>query len=180
MNRRTLISLHLFLSAFLGINILIVAISGGLYLFGNKGTTTEELLGSLPKGTFSVPSVEDHTAIAAMLTAVGVVDPDFEYAKKSGSGLITRPTSRAHYVVKDREAEIEIYRATPDWVGVIVELHKGHGPTAFKWYSKAFALGVVLIILSGLWLGLTSPMLKGKTMVLSGAGTALVLLLAML
>jgi len=61
-----------------------------------------------------------------------------------------------------------------------MELHKGHGPSLYKWLEKAFAAALILIMLSGLYLGLQSPMLKQKTMVLSGAGLLVFVVLALL
>ena len=60
-----------------------------------------------------------------------------------------------------------------------MELHMGHGPGLFKNFQKMFALGLLLIILSGLWLGLSSSGLRRRTLVISSAGAAVFLLLAL-
>ena len=63
----------------------------------------------------------------------------------------------------------------PDW-----ELHKGHGPTLYKQFEIAFSMALVVIMLSGLYLGLASKGLKTRTIQLSLSGTALFLILALL
>ncbi len=63
----------------------------------------------------------------------------------------------------------------------MIELHMGHGPwpTAYKSYQKAFAAGMLFIILTGLWLGLSSVRLRFSTAVISGVGVLLFLWLAL-
>ena len=48
------------------------------------------------------------------------------------------------------------------------------------WVFLLLAIALVLIMASGLYLGLQSPMLKNKTLVLSGAGLALFIVLGLL
>ena len=60
----------------------------------------------------------------------------------------------------------------------MIELHMGHGPTAYKSYQKAFAAGMLFIILTVLWLGL-SVRLRFSTAVISGVGVLLFLGLAL-
>jgi hypothetical protein len=54
----------------------------------------------------------------------------------------------------------------------MMELHMGHGPLAFKNFQKFFALGLIFIILSGLWLGLSSSRLRRRTLAAAGTGAA--------
>ena len=61
----------------------------------------------------------------------------------------------------------------------MIELHMGHGPTAYKAYQQVFAAGMLFIILTGLWLGLSSARLRFSTAVISGAGVILFLWLAL-
>ena len=61
----------------------------------------------------------------------------------------------------------------------MIELHMGHGPTAYKTYQKVFAAGMLFIILTGLWLGLSSARLRVSTAMISGAGVLLFFWLAL-
>ena len=54
----------------------------------------------------------------------------------------------------------------------------GHGPGAYKTYQQVFAAGMLFIMLSGLWLGLSSVRLRASTALISGSGLALFLWLA--
>ena len=90
----------------------------------------------------------------------------------------TRPTSRTHYVIELSEG-VAISRAEPSLQAAMMELHMGHGPTAFKTFQKFFAAGLIFIILSGLWLGLSSSRLRPRTLAAAagGAGAFLLVLL---
>ncbi|EED35352.1 conserved hypothetical protein [Luminiphilus syltensis NOR5-1B] len=173
MNRRTLITIHLYLSSFLAANVLLVAISGGLYLFGNKGSTSETTVGTLLKSEHILPAKASKADVERLLAGVDISDHDFEYVKQSDTTAVTRPTSREHYLIDAGGDAIVINRVKPDLVKKMVELHKGHGPGWFKHYSKVFAAGLIFVIVSGLWLGLTSPILRSKTLVSVIAGITL-------
>ncbi|MEH6569550.1 MAG: hypothetical protein V7709_10765, partial [Halioglobus sp.] len=55
--------------------------------------------------------------------------------------------------------------------------HKGHGPSAFKTFQKAFAVGLLFIILSGLWLGISAGRLRQSTLLTATAGALVFALL---
>lgn len=176
--RRLIIRLHLMIAAFFAPILLMVALSGGLYLLGQKGQTLKT----------PIPLSDDlAVAIAATPTEGGVkalladIDPqyDFDYLKISGSTLITRPTSRSYYEVNLQNSAM-LTRIEPDWIKSMIELHKGHGPTLLKDFQKAMTLGLLLIVLSGLWLGLTSSALRPGTLITSAAGLIAFLVLAFL
>ncbi|MEK9920742.1 MAG: hypothetical protein VW519_08785, partial [Luminiphilus sp.] len=98
MARAVLIKLHLYFSAFFAAAIVLVAVSGGLYLIGIKGSVEQTFVGSLDSGEalLADPSQE---AVETALQAVGVTDFSFDYVKQSGTRLITRPTSRPFYTL---------------------------------------------------------------------------------
>ena len=52
----------------------------------------------------------------------------------------------------------------------MMELHKGHGPKIYVLLETVFAVGLMLIMLSGMYLGWMSPAYKQKTILLSAAG----------
>ncbi|MCD8520788.1 MAG: PepSY domain-containing protein [Saccharospirillaceae bacterium] len=176
--RKTLVSVHLYLASFFAPMIIIMAVSGGLYLFGIKGTTLYTDIGQVDGATLNAKSPTLNDDVQALLKRAGI-DTGFEYVKDKGNSFYTRPTSREHYLLQQQGDTVVIKRGEPDLQATLMELHKGHGPSLFKWLEKIFALGLVLIMASGLYLGLQSPMLKNKTLALSGAGLVVFLLLAL-
>jgi hypothetical protein len=179
MNRRLFITIHLYLSSFFAAAVLLVAISGGLYLLGYKGKVAETPVATLPKSAHDLPAQASKSDVAALLAAAGVEDFDFEYVRQNENGkrAVTRPTSRVHYLIDARGRSITVSRAEPDLQARMIELHKGHGPTAFKQFQKFFAAGMLFIILSGLWLGLSAERLRKRTGLAFGAGLAIFLAL---
>jgi hypothetical protein len=175
MSRSLLISIHMYLSAFFAVFVLLVATSGGLYLLGIKGTVTKESVFTAPGGAAFSAQLDDpvglKSAVAGLLAEGGIDGYHFEYVKVKGSTLYTRPTSRTHYVIELDEA-VKVTRAEPSLQAAMMELHMGHGPKAFKNFQKFFAAGLIFIILSGLWLGLSSSRLRGRTLAACGVGAA--------
>ena len=117
-------------------------------------------------------------AVLNKLDLVGVTGFEFEYVKKKGGQLITRPTTRAFYTLDIQEDEITVQYNEPSLQKRMIELHMGHGPGAYKIYQQIFAAGMLFIMLSGLWLGLSSVRLRVSTALISGSGLALFLWLA--
>lgn len=178
MTRTLLIKLHLYLSAFFSAAIILVAVSGGLYLVGIKGSVEQTLVGTVPSGQQLLENPSE-VAVEAVLQSLGVGDFEFEYLKKKGSQLITRPTSRPFYTLDISGDEASVRYNEPSLQKRMIELHMGHGPTAYKTYQQVFAAGMLFIILTGLWLGLSSPRLRLSTAMMSGAGVLLFLWLSL-
>ncbi|MFK8051287.1 MAG: PepSY-associated TM helix domain-containing protein [Halioglobus sp.] len=176
MSRKLFVSIHLHLAAFFAPAVLLVAISGGLYLIGIKGEVELETVYS---GSIQIDPNSDtlKSDIGSLLRSAGVVGFEFEYVKINGRTLYTRPTSSDHYVIQLGTAGVEIVHARPNLQSRMIELHKGHGPSAFKTYQKFFAMSLVLIIVSGLWLGLLNARLRRTTLYLVGVGGAIFSLL---
>ena len=178
MARALLIKLHLYCSAFFAAGIILVAVSGGLYLIGIKGTIEQTLVGTLTTGQqLSQDPSEANVQVA--LASLGVADFEFEYVKQKGSQLITRPTTRPFYTLDISGDEAVVRYNEPSLQKRMIELHMGHGPTAYKTYQKVFAAGMLFIILTGLWLGLSSARLRVSTAMISGAGVLLFFWLAL-
>ena len=179
MTRNFWIKAHLLAAAFFTPLILLMAISGGLYLVGVKGELHQSAI-ALPENAsidLKSPSLEDD--VRKILTAVDS-NYMFEYLKIKGSTIYTRPTSKPHYELKVSSSETTLTRNEPSLQKSLVELHKGHGPTAYKTLQKAMAAGLVFILLSGMWLGLSSRLLRVKTLtmvILGGLATAALALL---
>jgi len=176
MSRSLLINVHLYLAAFFAPVLLMVACSGGLYLVGVKGNVSETAI-DIPAGTelnFDSSTIDQD--VARLLAVAG--EPDqFEYIKRRGGTMFTRPTSRQHYQITQTETGLLLTRRSPDLQSGMIELHKGHGPLAFKTFQKFMALGLLIVLLSGVWLGVSSSRLRVPTLLTSAAGLALFLLL---
>lgn len=175
--RRLLINIHLYLAAFLAPMLLLVAISGGLYLLNIKGDVTRESV-TLPAGSMldtNAPTLE--ADVRALLVEAGI-DHDFEYLRVGGNKVVTRPTSREHYQFDLNAVGLSATRNTPDLQGRMMELHKGHGPGLFKDFQKVLAVGLMFIVLSGLWLGLSARGLRNKTLLSTAAGSIVFVVVA--
>lgn len=170
MDRKLLITIHMYLSAFFAPAVLLVAFSGGLYLFGIKGAVEQETIYSSHDLSIDSSSASLKTDVAAALVTAGVDSYTFEYVKVKGTTLYTRPTSTDHYIINLNPDGLEIIFAQPSLQSRLVELHKGHGPTAFKTFQKAFAVGLIFIVLSGLWLGISAAKLRRSTSLTLAAG----------
>ena len=178
MARALLIKLHLYCSAFFAAAIVLVAVSGGLYLIGIKGTIEQTSVGTLATGQQLLLDPSE-AKVQAALASLGVSDFEFEYVKQKGSQLITRPTTRPFYTLDISGEDAVVRYNEPSLQKRMIELHMGHGPTAYKTYQQVFAAGMLFIILTGLWLGLSSARLRFSTAVISGAGVILFLWLAL-
>ena len=177
MSRKILVNTHLYLAAFLAPIIIITAISGGSYLFGYKGSVEKEVVYTGEVSEFNFEANDIKQEVNNILTKINI-KADFEYIKGEGDGYFTRPTSKEHYVFSKINNQLVITKQTPDLIKVIVELHKGHGPLAFKAFQKLLASGLIVIVISGLWLGLSSPKLRKKSLISSALGGLVFLWLA--
>ena len=177
MNRKLFITIHMYLSAFFAPAVLLVAISGGLYLLGIKGQVEQETIYSSDT-TIDVASSSLDADVTALLAKAGAGSYSYEYVKVNGSKLYTRPTSSDHYIIQTSKEGVDVIYARPSLQSRMIELHKGHGPSAFKTFQKIFALGLIFIMLSGLWLGISAARLRKSTLLTAAAGTvAFVILL---
>lgn len=92
------------------------------------------------------------------------------------SVIQTRPTSRTSYQFRYQNGTLTATRATPNLQRSLMELHKGHGPRLFTTYQKLVALALILVVLSGVWMGLASKVLRKKTGLVSFAGLVVFIL----
>ena len=172
MARAVLIKLHLYFSAFFSAAIVLVAVSGGLYLMGIKGYVVQSEAGSLDSGE-ALLADPSHAAVAAALATVGVTGFEFDYVKTKGAQLITRPTTRPFYTLDIKAEQVTVRYNEPSLQKRMIELHMGHGPAVYKIYQQFFAAGMLFVMLSGLWLGLSSDRLRKTTLITSSSGLLL-------
>jgi len=126
MARILLIKLHLYFSAFFSAAIVLVALSGGLYLIGIKGSVDQQLVGTVDMGE-ALLADPSHARVAAALSAAGVTDFEFDYVNVKGTQLVTRPTSRPFYSLTIDDDQVTVRYSTPTLQKRMIELHMGHG-----------------------------------------------------
>ena len=170
--RAVLIKLYLYFSAFFSAAIVLVAVSGSLYLLGIKGSVDQSEIGSLDSGE-ALLSDASHAAVEAALATVGVTGFEFDYVKTKGAQLITRSTTRPFYTLDIKAEQVTIRYNAPSLQRRMIGLHMGHGPAAYKTYQQFFAAGMLFVMLSGLWLGLSSDRLRKTILIASGSGLLL-------
>ena len=163
------VKVHLYVAAFFLPMLLAMATSGGLYLLGVKGSVDSTPVSLSATQMLSADSATLDNDVRELLNANGI-DHDFEYIKVSGSTFITRPTSSDYYELTVLENEVQATLNRPDLIKSLVELHKGHGPLLFKDLQKVMALGLLIILLSGFWLGASSARLRIPTLLTAAAG----------
>ena len=154
-----------------------IATSGGLYLFGEKGETSQTKIVVPDNVAIDLSQSSLEASVRTLFREVGI-DHDFEYIKRSGSELITRPTSRTYYEIQLGTDDLSVTRHDPDWIKVIVELHKGHGPQMYKRFQQFTAAGLIFVLLSGLWLGISAKGLRLQTLGAVGLGVLAFVILA--
>lgn len=161
MKRHHIITIHLILSTFLLPFLLMMPLSGTLYLLGEKGEqTTSEKIFSIP-GPIPEGELEREDFFREAFSARSV-DFSFEYIKDAGGTLIFRPASRDHYIAKLNGEGADLHEVQPNFLKKMIELHKGHGPRLFRSFEMIFGLGLILIALSGVWLAVLVPAYRKK------------------
>ena len=115
----------------------------------------------------------------ALLKEAGVKH-SFGYVKSRGANKIhLRPTNRAYLEFEQTASGLTAKRVVPDFQGSMIELHKGHGPSLFKLYQKAVALGLIGVVFGGVFVGLLARAYRRKTISALAIGTILFFILAL-
>jgi|GEM_PF-1577229 len=153
MKRVTWVNIHLTLASIFLPFMLMFPLSGGLYLLDVKGgqAKTEAFKIEAP-----VPQENPEDFFREQFKAKNI-DFDFEYIRGNGKEFTFRPSSREHYVAERTEAGATVYKLEPDFIRKIMEIHKGHGPAVIRWFQVAFAIALILVTFSGIYLAATIP-----------------------
>lgn len=176
MPRKLLILIHMYVAAFLAPALILVGLSGGFYLSGYGGETTKISV-SLPADTvldFKAPELD-----ANVRTLLKDHDPNYSFEKIESRGprIQTYPKSRPYYEFEIKNGKLSATHHKPNFQAVMMELHKGHGTNLFKIYQKFVALGLLLIVLSGISVGLGSKVYRRKTIATTASGLLVFILL---
>ena len=177
--RKTLVNLHLIFAGLMAPAFLLVAISGGLYLIGNKGKTTDSRVALPAASALDFTSGTLDADVRALLARADI-DHDFEYIKNRGTKIELRPTSRTYLSISQTPDGLEATRHVPDFQKSMIELHKGHGPKAFKTYQKLVAISLLGVVFGGVLVGLLAKAYRRKTVIAVVVGTAIFLVLALI
>lgn len=174
--RKLLVTLHLLFAGFLAPAFFLVAVSGGLYLIGNKGSFPAEVINVPGAASLDFGSKTIEADVRKVLSEAGI-DHKFEYVKSRGADKIhLRPTSRTYL---ELTSDGTVKRVKPNFQGSMMELHKGHGPKLFKLYQKLVALGLLGVIFGGVLVGLLAPAYRRKTIGSLVVGTLIFFMLAL-
>ena len=176
--RKTLILLHLYIAAFMAPAFGLVAISGGLYLLGNKGKVERVTIPFPSQTTLDFGSDTLEMDIREMLKSADI-DHKFEYLKIRENQVQTRPTSREFIEFKQSPTGLMVTRNTPDLQYTMMELHKGHGPKLFKKYQYLVALALLGVVFGGFLVGLLAKAYRKKAIGASVIGFVVFLILAL-
>lgn len=175
--RRFLILVHLYLASIAAPSLIMVAVSGALYLANVEAKVTSTPV-SLPQNAaldFQSKTLEDD--IRALLQSSNI-DIDFEYIRSRGNLAMTRPTSREHVVFKKTPNGLTASLENPGLQYSLMELHKGHGPKIFRTYQILAGISLFLIVLGGLIVGMLAKNYRKPTLITTGIGLVLFLFFA--
>lgn len=177
--RKLLVTLHLVFAGLLTPAFLLVAITGGNYLLGNKGSfeKTPITLSADSRLDFKSETIKDDVI---KLIADNNIEHKFEYVKNRGNVIQLRPTSRKYIEFSQTSNGLTATWVQPSLQAGLMELHKGHGPKMFKTYSKIVALGLIGVVLGGFFVGFLAHAYRRRTLIATGLGTVLFFILVFL
>ena len=177
--RHLFILLHLFAAGFMAPAFILLSVTGGAYLLGQKGEETKVAI-ELPAGTvIDLKSSTVEADIRTLLKSANI-DHDFEYLKNRGTTAQTRPTSRPYISFKQKDGKWMAEKVTPSFMKAAIEIHKGHGPKLLKTYHKIVALMLIGVVLAGIIVGFMAKAYRRKTIGSLVIGTLLYLVLIFL
>lgn len=182
--QRKLITLHLYLAAFFLPIALMFAATGGLYTIsikGNYNETTHEIALAAPLEA-DLPALT--TLAADELERLGIAVPTGAAGlRKAGTSFELEWTGAERDIALRPTADpllakLVVKETTP-WRH-LVQLHKAKGSEIAKGISVLWAIGLVLILASGMAMALNVPIYRRKALLAGGAGLVTFALYALL
>jgi uncharacterized iron-regulated membrane protein len=170
--RNFLVLVHLYLAAFLAPSFLLVGATGALYLL-DADRPVEETPIELAKDVALNPNSPSIKADVEKVLSESGVPLEFEYIRSRGNSFMTRPTTRTYAQFEKTENGWTATLREPGMLYSLIELHKGHGPTAFRYFQILAGIALLLVVIGGLIVGLLSKAYRGKTIVASLVGTGI-------
>ncbi|MGB3665964.1 MAG: hypothetical protein WA963_03295 [Bermanella sp.] len=177
MKRTQLINLHLILAALLLPAIAMFSITGGLYTWGVKGSYDTE--------TFKLPIAQPLKGDLASMVAFAQQEMDKQQQAYPTGAAKLKSNGHTHILEwtgsdldinlstdkNSRQAQLAIKHTSAH--RYLVQLHKAKGGSLFKLYAAIMAFGVLIIMLSGVLMGLGMPKYRNTTWLALGAGIAI-------
>lgn len=177
MKRTQLINLHLILAAIMLPAIAMFAITGGLYTWGVKGSYETQ--------TYKLPIAEPLKGDLASMIEFAQQEMDKQQQAYPSGAAKLKSTSYTHVLEwtgsdldislstdkNSHQADLAIKQTNPH--RYLVQLHKAKGGTLFKVYAAIIAFGIMLILFSGVFMGLGMPKYRTTTLVALGAGVVI-------
>lgn len=181
MKRPQLIKLHIVLAAILLPAIAMFSITGGLYTWGIKGGYNSQ--------TFKLPLADPLKSDLGSLISFTQTELDKQQQTYPSGAVKLKSTQHTHILEwtgsqldvrldtdkGSKLAELTIKHTSP--YRHLVQLHKGKGGTLFKIYAAFMAFSLLIILVSGVLMGLGLPKYRNLTMATLAAGTVLWLLM---
>lgn len=175
--RKTITLLHLFAATLLAPFLILVAVTGGLYVADIKPEVKQTKI-NLIAGVTLDPNSETIDDDVRQILADNDIDVKFEYIRSRDNSATTRPTSRTHVSFEKDDLGWSATLNEPNFHYAMMELHKGHGPQLFKTYQIIAAITLAIIMLSGLFIGLLSKSYRTKTIGSTIIGSFIFIILA--
>ena len=150
MNRKILVKIHLYFSAFFLPFLLLMAITGTSYLLSYKGEVTKTML-----KTITID--QDDMTEEFIKSELAKIDASYsyEYLKTKSDFAMTRPTTRQSYEFEKNGNQVSIYEVRPNFLRSIIEIHKGHGPGLLKKLETVLGFGLIIILITGMLIAFT-------------------------
>lgn len=180
MNFRKLMTyVHLSLASLFMPLLLLMPFTGAMYILGFQGEQTKAEAFRIPAVAIPTDEAEQESFFREIFKA-NSVDYSFSYIRGGKNEFTFRPTSRVHFVAtvldSAEKPEIVFTKVEPNLMKRLIEVHKGHGPVAMRWFEVAFGLALILTTLSGLWLAWTVKPYRKATLISFGVGALIIAL----
>ena len=173
MNRLFFVKLHLFFSGLALVFTAFMSLSGAYHLLvGGEPEAFQEIKRWQVSTKMSPQEMSD-----TLLRELKAHDPSyqFEQIKQDERGAFTRPTTRDYYFLQQSQSELILLKRSPSILKAMIEFHQGHGSQRARPIQGLLGVFVFLAVVSGLWLGLSSPVLRKNTVITVISGTLLLM-----
>ncbi|NVK37917.1 MAG: PepSY domain-containing protein [Gammaproteobacteria bacterium] len=177
MNRVKIINLHLILAAVLLPAILMFAITGGFYTWGVKGGYDSQ--------SYKLPLANPLGADLGSLVQFAQAELDKQNQAYPTGGAKLKSNEHTH-ILEWTGSNLDISLSTDKGSSLatlqvkqtspyrqLVQLHKAKGGTVFKIYAALVAIGLLVILFSGVLMGVTLTKYRQTTVLALLAGTGL-------
>lgn len=173
-SRSWMVQIHLILASLFLPFLLLMPVSGTLYLLDIKGDQAKEEAFVVED---PVPQDKsEHEAFFRDQFRKQNIDFDFEYIRSTETDFIFRPTSRVYYMAAPKDGKLVMQKVNPSFVKRMIEVHKGHGPRIVRTMEIAFGIALIAVALSGVWIAIVTPVYRRPMIVSLVIGTVLLAL----